>query len=120
MKGRNPSAAEKLLWDRLAREVGCVACRKEGRFNDYVSVHHIAGRTGKDAHKKVLPLCSSHHQDDGKAVAVHPYKARFEALYGTQEELLAEAMETLRQKSETPALREQSGASINVTERAAT
>jgi hypothetical protein len=39
----------------------------------------------------VLPLCAGHHQqgtgEDKSLVAVHPNKARFEKLYGTQEAL---------------------------------
>jgi hypothetical protein len=64
-----------------------------------VSIHHIAGRTLPDAHKLVLPLCAGHHQDgtgqDKSMIAVHPYKARFEAKYGTQKELLAEVMQLI-------------------------
>lgn len=89
MKGRTPTAAQKLFHDSLARHVGCIACRKDGRFNTWVSIHHIDGRTKPDAHWNVLPLCGAHHQDMGAGVvAVHPYKARFEAMYGNQYELL--------------------------------
>lgn len=96
MKGRNPNKEEKALWSKLA-EIGCIACRKEERLNTYVSIHHIDGRTKPDAHKKVLPLCASHHQDQGDGViAVHPWKARFEEKYGKQESLLAECMELIK------------------------
>ena len=84
------TAAEHLLWDRLASEIGCIACMKDGRFNSHVSIHHVDGRTKPGCHLLVLPLCAPHHQDDGSgAVAVHPWKARFEARYGTQAELMA-------------------------------
>jgi hypothetical protein len=86
---RTVAAEEKALWDRLAREVGCIACRQDGIFNDHVSIHHVDGRTKPGCHRKVLPLCGPHHQDDGSgAIAVHPWKARFEARYGTQDELM--------------------------------
>jgi hypothetical protein len=92
---RAVSVYDKALWDRLAA-LGCVACMKDGRFNPHVSIHHVDGRTKPDCHSKVLPLCGSHHQDDGSgAVAVHPWKARFEKLYGTQEELMAECARML-------------------------
>lgn len=94
MKGSTPSKREKALWDRMA-QYGCVACRKDGIINRHVSIHHIDGRTKPGAHEKVLPLCAGHHQDGTGApglVAVHPYKARFEAKYGRQEDLLAELM----------------------------
>ena len=58
-----------------------------------VSIHHIDGRTKPGAHRKVLPLCAGHHQDgtgnDKSRIAVHPYKRRFEARYGSQMELKA-------------------------------
>lgn len=84
------TSQEKELWSRLASEIGCIACMIDGRFNDYVSIHHVDGRTKQDCHKNVLPLCVSHHQDDGSGViAVHPYKSRFERRYGLQSELVA-------------------------------
>lgn len=99
MKGRTPTAEENRLHDRLAREVGCIACRLDGRINMHVSIHHIDGRTKPDAHKLVLPLCGPHHQQDDTdpagRIAVHPWKKRFETKYGTQRELLAMCMKIL-------------------------
>ena len=96
----SPSKKEKELWNAIA-ELGCIACRKDGRFNPYVSIHHCDGRTKPGAHKKVLALCAGHHQDGSGAIdliAVHPYKARFEAKYGTQEELMEETKNLLIKK----------------------
>lgn len=94
MKGRTPTADEQRFMDAMGA-LPCVACLKDGRENHHVSLHHVAGRTAPDAHKKVIPLCSGHHQDgtgeDKSLIAVHPYRARFESMYGTQMELLAEA-----------------------------
>lgn len=91
MQGRAVSAEQKRFHDDLCRFVGCIACRMDGVFNDYVSIHHIDGRTKPDAHWHVLPMCAGHHQNGTGApglIAVHPYKRRFEGQYGTQEELL--------------------------------
>ncbi len=86
----NPTRTEKLLWSRLASEVGCIACRIDGRINHQVSIHHIDGRTKNGAHSNVLPLCAEHHQTGGEeAPAIHPWKRRFEAKYGTQAALKA-------------------------------
>ncbi len=83
----NPTRAEKLLWSRLAN-LGCIACRIDGRINTIVSIHHIDGSTKPGAHSNVLPLCAEHHQTGGEgAPAIHPWKRRFEAKYGTQEAL---------------------------------
>lgn len=99
-KQRAVTALEKSVWDRMCREVGCVACMARGQQNSHVSIHHIDGRTKPGCHKKVLPLCAPHHQQDdsciGFWVAVHPDKARFESLYGSQAELLAWVLEYLR------------------------
>ncbi len=96
MKGTTPTKAERQFWDRLA-SIGCIACRKDGIFNGLVSIHHIDGRTKPGAHRRVLPLCFQHHQGgDGETVIpVHPWKARFEAKYGKQSELLDDCLQLL-------------------------
>lgn len=91
---RAVTADEKALWDRMASEVGCIACRIAGLpTSDYVSIHHIEGRTKPGCHRLVLPLCAGHHQQgtgaDKSLVAVHPNKARFEQQFGSQAELLS-------------------------------
>ena len=96
---RSVTAQDKRLWDRMAQEVGCIACLLDGHPNTYVSIHHIDGRTKPDCHKEVLPLCAPHHQQDDSdmmgRIAVHPNKARFEARYGSQYELLDQVKEKL-------------------------
>jgi hypothetical protein len=83
-----PTSSERLYWDRLASEIGCIACRIDGRINHHVSIHHIDGRTKPGAHSNVLPLCAEHHQTGGEdAPSIHPWKRRFEAKYGTQSDL---------------------------------
>ena len=99
MKGRSATVEEKRFHDLLCREIGCIACRADGRFNTWVSVHHFDGRTKPWAHWLVLPLCGSHHQDDGSgAIAVHPWKARFETKYGKQSDLLRDCITVLLEK----------------------
>lgn len=101
-KNVSPTKAERLYWDRLAG-LGCIACRLDMRGYGYaaasmepVSIHHISGRTSKGSHQNVIPLCERHHQTGGKdAPAIHPWKARFEAKYGTQKELKAMCDELL-------------------------
>jgi hypothetical protein len=91
MKGKAPSKAERGYHDRLANVVGCIACRKDGRVNHHVSIHHIEGRTRPGCHMRVLPLCFYHHMPNGEGIeSVHGNKARFEAKYGKQSELQAE------------------------------
>ena len=89
--GRTPTVAEKGYHDKLAQVVGCIACRIDGRFNDYVSIHHVEGRTAPGCHMKVLPLCGPHHQAIEPGIeSVHGNKAEFENLYGKQKELMDE------------------------------
>jgi hypothetical protein len=79
--------------------LGCIACMIDGNHSPVVSIHHCYGRTKKGAHMLVLPLCAGHHQDgtgnDKTMIAIHPYKARFQAKYGTQAELLAKTLELI-------------------------
>lgn len=87
----NPTKSDKRYWDSVA-QLGCIACKIDGNFNPIVSIHHVDGRTKAGSHRKVLALCAGHHQDgtgnDKSMIAVHPYKARFEAKYGTQTSLM--------------------------------
>lgn len=91
-KQRAVTAAEKAYWDRLA-SLGCIACMIDHVHQPLVSIHHVEGRTKPGCHMLVLPLCGPHHQQDDTdprgRIAVHPNKARFEARYGTQAELMA-------------------------------
>jgi hypothetical protein len=89
MKGNPPTVEQKRFHDMLCSRVGCIACLLDGTMNSYCSVHHIDGRTKPMAQWLVLPLCGGHHQDrGGRRIAVHPWKTRFEARYGTQQYLL--------------------------------
>ena len=98
MKSRAPNAAEKSHMN-LVGSMPCIACEKDRMHNPYISLHHIDGRTKPGAHFKVLPLCAQHHQHDDSdlmgRVGVHPYKARFENMYGTSEQLLKEISEKM-------------------------
>lgn len=94
-KQRAVTPDEKVVWSKLA-EMGCIACMKDGYYNPHVSIHHVDGRTKPGCHMLVLPLCGPHHQDDGSgALAVHPWKARFEKRYGNQMDLVAECMKLI-------------------------
>lgn len=96
MKGKSASASQRTFWAALCSRVGCVACRQENVFNDYCVPHHVDGRTKPNAHWLVIPLCANHHQDNGTAIAVHPWKTKFEARYGKQRDLLVWAIEILQ------------------------
>ena len=93
----NPTRAERLYWSRLAEEVGCIACKIDGRINNLVSIHHVNGRTRPGAHMQVLPLCFSHHQGGTQdRPSVHPWKSRFERNYGSQISLMEMCADILK------------------------
>ena len=89
MKGRNPSKEEKEYMDKV-QQLGCIVCANQGFPNVPAEIHHTRGKTVKDAHLYVIPLCPSHHRYGGhtEPISRHPYKKRFEDGYGTESELL--------------------------------
>ena len=101
MKGRPVTDAEKVLHDRIA-QMGCVACRHDGIFNTYISIHHVHGRTKPGAHMHVLPLCAPHHVNDGTALAVHGHKRLWEEKYGKQDDLVAAQWKELGVEHKAP------------------
>ena len=81
--------ATKARFDAIAR-MGCIVCRAAGQITP-ASIHHLTGIKYRSMGKKasdehVIPLCYYHHQ--GK-LGIHRLGMRvFEAMFGTQEELL--------------------------------
>ena len=96
MKGRNPSKEEKEYMDKV-QQLGCIVCANRGYPNVPAEIHHTRGKTVKDAHLYVIPLCPSHHRYGGhtEPISRHPYKKRFEDAYGTEAELLEQVQENL-------------------------
>lgn len=106
LKGRAPTADERRIMDALAR-LPCIPCWLHAHHQPIISLHHIDGRTAADAHKRVLPLCSWHHQVAAPKdvrdqfpwlVPVHACgsvggKAEFTRLNASEDELLRMAYE---------------------------
>ena len=104
LKGRTPTAAERVVMDALGK-LPCIACLQHGKESLLISLHHIDGRTKPGAHLLQLPLCIYHHQhaapDNVRAefpwlVPVHADgitggKAEFSRYNGTERELLDKA-----------------------------
>lgn len=73
-------------------EHGCIACVLDGMMPRPTTVHHIIRGGQRMGHLWSLPLCDPGHHQSGDAfglVCRHPWKARFEARYGTELQLLA-------------------------------
>ena len=87
---RAPTVAEKAWMDAIVT-LGCIACRMNSYPGVPGEVHHILRAGRRIGHMATICLCPGHHQDGAGVpglVARHPYKARFEALYGPEDTLL--------------------------------
>lgn len=93
MKGIHVTEEQHRFHDALCNMVGCICCRKIGHFNDWCSIHHIAGRSKPSSHWLVIPLCGEHHQTG--PIARHRNKAQFEEAFGDELELLSESVRLL-------------------------
>ena len=88
------TAAEKRYMNKVAC-LGCVVCRNSGLGDTPANIHHIRTGQGKGQRASnylIIPLCKIHHQDGGPGVAIHADRRRFEALYGTELELLSQTI----------------------------
>ena len=85
---------EKAYMDRVA-SLGCVVCRNLGHGATPAQIHHIRAGQGlsqRAPNTLVIPLCPSHHTDGGKGVAIHSGQQAFEAIYGSELDLLAQTI----------------------------
>lgn len=94
---------------RLLQRMGCIACRKDGRHNPQVEIHHLTEGGRRLGHDFTVGLCSWHHRGvlecrpvyvttseihrDIPSLAIS--RRDFEAKYGTQRELLDEVNKLL-------------------------
>lgn len=81
----------------LLREIGCIACLKLGKYETPV-IHHIRKNTGlgiRPKHDQTIPLCPGHHNMGNKSV--HLNKKIFVEMFGTEQELLNEVNEKIKQ-----------------------
>lgn len=102
MNGRKPTKAEALYISACLREVGCVACRLDGREIEnpelWTEFHHDPdyGSLDKNAHYHGFGLCAVHHRgafppgcEPDLSIAVrHPPLSngpKFSAVYGDDE-----------------------------------
>lgn len=79
-------------WIARAVEFGCMACWLDRMPSRPTAYHHIVVGGRRLGHLFGFGLCQPGHHMDGAELGLisrHPYKARFEAKYGTEFELLA-------------------------------
>ena len=110
LKGRNPTALEKILANKIG-DIGCICCLNkkwytsdmaEQESTKFVSLHHVDGRTKEWSHAKVLPLCAHHHDTPAPSHAPEELtpihrgnKKEWIELNGTEEELLKQVYEMI-------------------------
>lgn len=90
-KLRSPNKAEK-EWLKLVAKQPCIACSNVRQEQiSRTQVHHVVGRSRKNGHWLLLPLCGEHHERFIKttpfSASVHSDKREFHRRYGRQEEL---------------------------------
>ena len=94
--------AKKKVATRLEREhlskvasLGCLVCQMPPQL------HHIRpiglGIGNRSSHYHVIPLCRSHHT--GK-FSIHNCKQQFEAMYGTENEMLQRTLNEIKNLEE--------------------
>jgi hypothetical protein len=96
-QGKVPPNAQEQAWMDAVSEFGCIVCWLQHQVKTPCAVHHpiVGGR--RVGHLATIGLCDpGHHQNSPTRdkISRHPNKARFEAAYGTEAELL-EALKIL-------------------------
>lgn len=99
--GKVKPNTEESEWMAKVAEFGCIVCHLFHRAKTPCAVHHIVEGGRRVGHLWTFGLCDpGHHQnapvDSGK-ISRHPDKARFEAAYGTEYELLEKTKELLEE-----------------------
>lgn len=105
-----PNAKEK-QWMARVKEFGCLICYNQGYPETPAVVHHLLSGGRRISHFHTIPLCEPGHHQYGDSltpnllnkISRHPWKARFEAAYGTEASLLAQ-LRALIAPSYRPAL----------------
>lgn len=93
--GKRTPTAEERRWMDFIVGYGCIACRLDGWQSQGLpcAVHHIVDGGRRLGHLFTLPLCDPGHHQNGERFGIgivsrHPWKARFEEKYGTEQQLL--------------------------------
>jgi hypothetical protein len=90
--GKGAATKDERAWMDAIVRYGCVACRIDGVAPRRSAVHHILRAGRRIGHMATLPLCDPGHHQGGQQLGMvsrHPWKARFEAQYGSEDYLLA-------------------------------
>lgn len=95
-----PTRAESAWMDAITA-IGCIACHIDGHPGTPGAVHHLLQGGQRIGHRFTICLCDPGHHQNGQQfgkVSRHPWKARFEAKYGTEQQLLEMTEELVSQQ----------------------
>jgi len=84
-----PTAEEKAWMSAISQF--CIVCHLHHGVIAQAEVHHLKQGDRRMGHSFSIGLCARHHRggaDEGPFISRHPWIRRFEAAYGTEEELL--------------------------------
>jgi hypothetical protein len=88
--GKKPPTAAERDWMDFVANFGCVVCWQQFGIKTPCAVHHIVVGGRRKGHMFTIGLCDpGHHQNAPitDKISRHPWKARFESAYGTEDEL---------------------------------
>jgi len=97
--GKRAPTKDEAAWMSAIVAYGCIACRLDGLPPRPTAVHHILRGGRRIGHKATLPLCDPGHHQGGEALGLvsrHPWKARFEQRYGSEDFLLSHLQGVLK------------------------
>lgn len=100
---RAPTVAESAWMDAITA-LGCIACLIDGHPGTPGAVHHLLQGGRRIGHLFTICLCDPGHHQNGQQlgkVSRHPWKARFEEQYGTEQALLELTEQLVAQRKAT-------------------
>lgn len=86
-----PNALEQ-AWMDAAANFGCIVCYLQHGVRCPAEIHHLKDGDRRRGHLDSIGLCYQHHRggnESGFFISRHPWKQRFEAAYGKEDDLLA-------------------------------
>lgn len=89
--GKRSPTKEEAAWMEAITALGCIACLLDGHPGTPGAVHHLLSGGRRIGHLHTICLCDPGHHQNGQQfdkVSRHPWKARFEKQYGSEEALL--------------------------------
>lgn len=89
--GKRTPTVEERRWMDAITDMGCIVCWIDGFRGVPGAVHHLLRGGRRIGHLHSICLCDPGHHQGGAPMGLvsrHPWKARFEAKYGTEASLL--------------------------------